>query len=107
MAGGQSMIVVSRSVAPSRRKRAGAPPETGGLGCGDGIQVRHQDALLSQALGLRQAKAPRKTPPEGVASGAAGVYAECEQERHRRQRIAHLGIVERHVDQRYIYGRWN
>jgi hypothetical protein len=41
VAGGQSMIVASRSVAPSRRKGPAAPPEVDGAVSGDGIQVRH------------------------------------------------------------------
>jgi len=42
VAGGQSMIVASRSVAPSRRMIPTAPPEGDGASCGDGIQVRHR-----------------------------------------------------------------
>jgi hypothetical protein len=36
------MIVASRSVAPSRRMDAAAPPKVDGAGCSDGIQVRHR-----------------------------------------------------------------
>jgi hypothetical protein len=44
VAGGQSMIVANRSVAPSRRRIPAVPPEVDGAGCGDGIQVRHRDS---------------------------------------------------------------
>jgi hypothetical protein len=42
MAGGQSMIVIGRSVAPSLRMREHAPPKLGGAIRGGGVQTAHR-----------------------------------------------------------------